>query len=75
MALRIASDNPLFFVDEVVERGDEAGCFTSSFEFELDLGPVSTVRLAGVAGLAGLVKNDDISFDAILSDLLSIYGG
>jgi hypothetical protein len=65
IALRIASDRPLFFPLEVVERGDEAGCLTSS-----PFDAVVADRL--VDGVVGLVKNDAISFDAILNDLLSI---
>jgi len=65
IALRIASDRPLFFPLEVVERGDEAGCLTSS-SFE------AVVADRFVAGVVGLVKNEAISFDAILIDLLSI---
>ena len=49
----------------MVERGDEAGCLTSS-----SFDAVVADRL--VAGVVGLVKNEAMSLDAILIDLLSI---
>ena len=45
--------------------GDEAGCLTSSSSD-------AVVADRFVAGVVGLVKNDAMSLDAILIDLLSI---